>query len=113
MRNWKHAWELKLGLGVAAAGRRRAARRAPRFPRSEPPHRGARAPPCRSRHTQQDAKQLGSAFKQIAYGEAMMAAIRDYSKVRVLLFSVCRRRHDDDNTRRVGGDGGGGGVPSP
>jgi hypothetical protein len=29
----------------------------------------------------QDKKQLGSALNTIAYGQAMMAAVRDYAKV--------------------------------
>jgi len=38
----------------------------------------------------QDAKQLGSAFNQIAYGEVMQAAVRDYVKVR--RFDALRRQ---------------------
>jgi hypothetical protein len=37
----------------------------------------------------QSQKQVGSALNSIAYGQAMMAAVRDYAKVRQMQPACC------------------------
>jgi hypothetical protein len=41
----------------------------------------------------QDKKQLGSALNTIAYGQAMMAAVRDYAKVSAPIIASSAEAH--------------------